>query len=188
MITPGKLRLRKPRSHCCDTWVSLRREYPQEGRARQVARSSSANPANRAPRASRGFFLVIRQKLPDFRKIFSDFSAGFDRYNQQWSPEAAGERLCRGPNDVRNYPDATNSIRVKHDLRGTWIRYVEASLRHAICFSTCVYVLPRLICDSLACDSRTGAGADFSYFAPIHSRCTGSCNATAASCFGDVHG
>ena len=66
MITPGKLRLRKPRSHCRDTWVSLRREYPQEGGARQVARSSSANPANRAPRASRELFLGHSAETPYF--------------------------------------------------------------------------------------------------------------------------
>ena len=102
MTTPGKLSLRKPRSHYRDTWVSLHTEYPQDGGARQVARSSPAKRANRTPRASSEDFLVVWQNFLTFRKIFSDFYAGFDRYNQQGSPEAAGERLCRGPNDVRN--------------------------------------------------------------------------------------
>ena len=66
MFTPGKLRFGKPRSHCRDTWVSLRREYPQEGGARQVARSSSANPANRVPGPSREPFLGHSAETPYF--------------------------------------------------------------------------------------------------------------------------
>ena len=102
MITPGKLCLRKPRSHRRDTWVSLTAKYPHSSGTRQVAHPPSANPANRTPGETGEFFLVFLRKLLTFRKIFSDFSATFDRYNQQWPPEAAGERLCRGPNDVRN--------------------------------------------------------------------------------------
>jgi len=66
MITPGKQRLRKPRSHCRDTWVSLRTEYLQDGGARQVARSWSANPANRRLRASREVFLGDSAETPYF--------------------------------------------------------------------------------------------------------------------------
>ena len=66
MITPGKLRLRKPRSHYRDTWVSLRTEYPQDGGARQVARPSSVKSANRTPRASSEVFLGDLAEPPYF--------------------------------------------------------------------------------------------------------------------------
>ena len=66
IITPGKLRLRKPRSHRRDTWVSLRTKYPHDSRTRQVAHSSPANPGNRSPGVSSEVFLSISAETPHF--------------------------------------------------------------------------------------------------------------------------
>ncbi len=66
MITPGKLRLREPRSHRRDTWVSLRTKYPHDSRTRQVAHSSSVNPGIRSPRAFSEVLLDISTETPYF--------------------------------------------------------------------------------------------------------------------------
>ena len=74
------------------------------------------------------------------------------------------------------------NLNVKNDFESTWIQYVEARFAKAIRFTSCIHVLPRLVCDS-----RTGAGANFSYRAPIDFRRPDCRCATTAACFGDFH-